>query len=327
MRRARSEGRARRWVRGLVVVLGGLLFLVGAAAAVFLGPYALRVERFDADPGDGRHAPFYLYVPPSAPEPLTILVQPNNTGRPSDDRATTARDAWLMGFGRSALADELGVALLVPAFPRPMSDWRVYTHALDRDALTTELPELARLDLQLVAMIDAAAARLREQGHAVRERVLIQGFSASAMFANRFTLLHPDRVLACAAGSPGGWPVAPVAEHAGERLPYPAGVADLEELTGRPFDAAGFAAVPQLHVLGSLDDNDSLDHRDGWDEEPALQVERLFGATPLERFDDAEALYAGAGVEARFLLVEGAGHDRKGLQPHTTEFFRAVLAR
>jgi hypothetical protein len=80
-------------------------------------------------------------------------------------------------------------------------------------------------------------------------------------------------------------------------------------------------------VLGALDDNDSLDVRDGWDEEPATLVERLFGATPVERFDDAEALYAAAGVDARFLLVEGAGHDRRGLQHHTTDFFREVLAR
>jgi pimeloyl-ACP methyl ester carboxylesterase len=208
-----------------------------------------------------------------------------------------------------------------------MSDWQAYTPALDRDALTTAVPALARLDLQLLAKIDAAAARLREQGFEVRERVQLQGFSASGMFANRFTLLHPERVLACAAGSPGGWPVAPAAEHDGERLPYPAGVADLEGLTGRAFDQAAFAAVPQLHVLGALDDNDSLDVRDGWDEEPATLVERLFGATPVERFDDAEALYAAAGVDARFLLVEGAGHDRRGLQHHTTDFFREVLAR
>jgi len=318
---------ARRWVRWLALGAGGVVLLLVSAAGAALGPYALRVERFEPDPAAGYHAPFFLYRPPSAREPFTILVQPNNSGSTSDDPAVHVRDAWLTGFGRSSLAKELGVVLLVPAFLRPAEDWRIYTHALDRDVLTTERADLARLDLQLVAMIDAAEAHLRAGGSEVRGRVLIQGFSASGMFANRFTLLHPDRVLACAAGSPGGWPVAPVAEHAGEALPYPAGVADLEQLAGAPFDAEAFAAVPQLHVLGSLDDNDSLDFRDGWDEEPAALVERLFGATPVERFDDAEQLYAEAGVDARFLLVEGVGHDRRALQHHTTDFFRAVLAR
>ncbi len=329
----------KRGIRRLALAAGGIALVLGTAAAIVLGPYALRVERFEADPSAGYHAPFFLYLPRGAGEGevLTILVQPNNSGTNSDEASVHEKDAWWTGFGRSGLARELGVALLVPAFVRPAEDWRIYTHALDRDVLTTERVDLARLDLQLVAMLEAASRHLQARGNLVRRRVLIQGFSASGMFANRFTLLHPDRVLACAAGSPGGWPVAPLeawspeGRHGEESeqlpLPYPAGVADLEALVGSPLDAAGFAAVPQLFVLGALDDNDSLDFGDGWDPEHAELVERLFGATPLERLDDAERLYAAAGVDARFLLVEGVGHDRRALQRHTTDFFREVLAR
>ncbi|HML49272.1 MAG TPA: hypothetical protein PKE04_21240, partial [Clostridia bacterium] len=50
--------------------------------------------------------------------------------------------------------------------------------------------------------------------------------------ANRFALLHPDRVRAAAIGSPGGWPVAPVAQAEGNDLPYPIGIADVAQLTG-----------------------------------------------------------------------------------------------
>ena len=314
----------------------GLAVAFGLTVAVVLGPYALGVERFEPDPAGGYHAPFFLYVPGAAREgagPVTLLVQPNNSGINSDDPEVHEKDAWWTGFGRSGLARELGVALLVPAFVRPAKDWRIYTHAIDRDVLTTEREDLRRLDLQLAAMIDVVGEMLRAEGVDVRERVLIQGYSASGMFANRFTLLHPERVLACAAGSPGGWPVAPLEAWAGdpeggaETLPYPAGVADFEALVGRPFDAASFASVPQLLVMGDLDDNDSLDFNDGWDREHAELVERLFGTTPLERWDDAERLYRAAGVDARFLLVEGVGHDRRALQRHTTEFFRDVLGR
>ena len=31
----------------------------------------------------------------------------------------------------------LKVAVLMPVFPRPKTDWQIYTHALDRDALMT----------------------------------------------------------------------------------------------------------------------------------------------------------------------------------------------
>jgi hypothetical protein len=54
-------------------------------------------------------------------------------------------------------------------------------------------------------------------------------------------------------------------------------------------------------------------------------VDRLFGDTPLERWKQAEALYARAGVDARFELVPGVGHDRKALQDRSTAFFRQVL--
>ena len=320
----------RRFLRLAPKVLVGMLLVAAIGVAVLLGPYALRVDRIAAQPGQGFHSGYYLYVPASlqrdANGMATLLVQPNNSGRISDDVDAHRRDAWMTGFERKRIADELGVALLVPAFPRPARDWQVYTHALDRDVLTTRDPVLARLDLQLVAMIDDARGRLHARGTEVDPRVLLQGFSASAMFANRFTALHPGRVRAASIGAPGGWPIAPVAKVGVEALPYPAGIADLEALTGQPFDAAAFARVPQYLYLGAADDNDSLDFGDGWDKPMAGEVDRLFGDSPLARWQHAEALYARAGANARFELVAGVGHDRKALQARSTAFFRRVLA-
>jgi pimeloyl-ACP methyl ester carboxylesterase len=219
------------------------------------------------------------------------------------------------------------VILLVPAFVRPGKDWQIYTHALDRDSLTTKRGDIVRLDLQLLAMIDDARRVLKQQGIETDDKILIQGFSASGMFANRFTALHPDRVKAAAIGSPGGWPIAPVSDFNGEPLSYPAGVADLEILSGKPFAAEQFKAVPQIIVMGSLDDNDSLDFADGWDKDAAAQVDRLFGNDPQSRWRNSEKLYQTAGVNAQFVLVDGVGHDRKQLQSHSTEFFRRVLGR
>jgi hypothetical protein len=137
--------------------------------------------------------------------------------------------------------------------------------------------------------------------------------------------LHPDRVKAATIGSPGGWPIVPVAECNSEVLIYPAGVADLELLTGEAFDAATYNSIPQLIYMGSLDDNDSLDFTDGWDEANAQMVAELFGDNPLSRWDDAESIYLAEGANAQFLLVDGIGHDRKELQKYSTEFFKSVL--
>jgi pimeloyl-ACP methyl ester carboxylesterase len=225
------------------------------------------------------------------------------------------------------VADEVGVILLVPAFVRPGEDCKIYTHALDRDSLTTSRPDLVRIDLQLLAMVDNARTKLAQEGIKTEERFLLQGFSASGMFANRFAVLHPERVAAVAAGAPGGWPVAPLASFNGELLPYPAGVGDLEQLTGKAFAADAYRVLPQLIYMGSQDDNDSVDFRDGWDEQAGKLVDRLFGKDPQSRWKPAEAAYKQAGAKAQFVLVSGVGHDRKALQKYSTEFFKRVLGR
>jgi hypothetical protein len=79
--------------------------------------------------------------------------------------------------------------------------------------------------------------------------------------------------------------------------------------------------------MGSLDDNDSVDFRDGWDEAPAALVDSLFGSDPLARWPFAESVYRAAGANADFRLEPGVGHDRRALQRYTTEFFAQVLSR
>ena len=320
-------------LRRVAVALIVIVVLAAIAAAAMIGPYYFRVRLFPANAAAGYQADFYLYLSPSAKSAAqsgavqTILVQPNNSGTNSDDPNVHRRDAWWTGWERQRIADELGVILLVPAFIRPGGDWKIYTHALDRDSLTTTRADLARPDLQLLAMVDDARRALRQEEIQTDEKFLLQGYSASGMFANRFAALHPDRVKAVAAGSPGGWPIAPLTDFSGESLPYPAGVADLNALTGKTFDLEAFKSVPQLIVMGSLDDNDSLDFRDGWDEAPAALVDRLFGKDPQARWKGSENTYKTAGVNAQFVLVNGVGHDRKALQSHSTEFFKRVLGR
>ena len=319
--------------RKIILGLVASIILVLAGAGWFIAPYILRVDHFPADPAQGYHADFYLYVSPGARraarsgQPVTFLVQPNNSGTNSDDPEVHRQDAWWTGFERHRIANELEVVLLVPAFVRPGEDWHIYSHALDRDTLTTERNDVGRTDLQLIEMVDVARASLEAEGITADEKFLIQGFSASGMFANRFTALHPERVKAVTAGSPGGWPLLPVAESEGVTFNYPIGIADLEQLIGESFDAAAYNQVPQLIYMGSADDNDSLDFSDGWEPELAAIVDELYGETPISRWADAESIYAAAGANAEFLLIDGVGHDRRALQDHSTAFFAKILDR
>ena len=86
-------------MRRIIFTLLSAMAVITLIPAATLGPYALRVQHFGADPARGYHADFYLYVSPTANhiartgEQVTILVQPNNSGISSDDVDVHRKDA------------------------------------------------------------------------------------------------------------------------------------------------------------------------------------------------------------------------------------------
>jgi pimeloyl-ACP methyl ester carboxylesterase len=294
-----------------ILLLCALMLFIGALAA---GGFFLRMTKAAPAANGAFRWPYYLYTPTGLEDnrilgrPIHLLVLPNNTGTTSDDPSVDDRSALATVPLSQMVFGDMDVAILVPTFPRPGINWQVYTQALDRDALMTDLPDLQRIDLQLSAMIDDATNRLSQQGWTVESKVLMMGFSASGMFVNRFTVLHPERVLAAVVGSPGGWPIAPVSAWQGRSLRYPIGMADLEELTGEAFDLEAFRRVPMLFFIGDRDENDSVPYPDSYDDEDRALIFDLFGGTPVERWDDAEAIYNSIGAYAEFRKYPGVAH-------------------
>lgn len=270
--------------------------------------------RIDANSKAGFAYPYYLYVPPEVrndpdkKKVQTIFVAPNNTGKLDDDLAVHEADVKKRMSTSNAVASFLKVAVLMPVFPRPQSDWQTYTQALDRDSMLTTKSELRRLDLQLVAMIDDARAKLKLDGINFDKRVFINGFSASGMFTNRFTFLHPDRVKAAAIGSPGGWPIAPVEKYRNKTLRYPIGVADLKTVAGKNLDLEALRKVPLFVFLGDKDTNDSVPFGDSYDDVDRELINPLLGATPVSRWNISEQLYKDAGLNAEFKLYPDVPH-------------------
>jgi dienelactone hydrolase len=295
---------------------------------------AARLTEQPADPARGFAWPYLLVAPrpdtrPPAGE-TTLLVMLPNTGFASDDLDLLRASTTCIVDRQLALADRLGTPVLAPLFPRPAlpsPPGDLYLHALSRASLEARDPRLARVDLQLIAMLDHAGQRLAAQGHLAQPRVLITGFSASGSFANRFAVLHPDRVLAAAVGSPGGWPIAPVASLRGEALPYPVGIADVDALTGAPLDLAALRRVRFLFLLGDADTNDAVPYRDSFSAADEALIMRRFGKTPVARWDAARRLYDAAGLQAHYRLYRGVGHQMsRDMKADVEAMFRAALA-
>lgn len=270
------------------------------------------VYRVEAKPEKGFHSPYFLLLPPnvleaSKSEPITIGAFPNNSGWSDNSNARHENQA-IRWMGRHKKEAELGnVVMLVSGFPRPRTPL-IYTHALSRDVLEVNNARYSRLDLQLLAMIDDARDLLATSGVQSREKVVVVGFSASGMFASRFTAMHPERVMAAVIGAPGGWPLVPAAEYSGKELTYPVGVADLETLTGETFDKEGFCAVPKFYYIGSEDTNDCVQWEKCFSAKQAKVINSTFGSSPVARWDDLETIFISEGCEATFKLYDGMGH-------------------
>lgn len=295
-----------------------LLFIVLFAAAGSLaqnaGDSSTVILKVEAKPAQGFAYPYYLYVPRAMRQPAgmkkknTFLVIPNNSGKENDDFAFHEDNVKRKFKHNAQLADQIGVALLMPVFPRPKTDWQIYTHALDRDSMLTGKKEFARFDLQLLAMIDDARAKLAEEKLRFDERVLMLGFSASGMFTNRFTFLHPKRVKAAVVGSPGGWAIAPAASFKEKTLRYPVGTNDLESVSGKKLDLKNLRKVPLFVFLGDEDDNDSVIFRDSYDKEDEELIFALFGKTPVERWEVSKKIYRDSKLNAEFRLYPNVKH-------------------
>lgn len=276
-------------------------------------------------PERGFQFPYYLFVP-KGPAAGHMLVEMNNTGTTSDDLDVHDERAERLVRNSYAnqMARKLRTPLLVPVFPRPKEQWQAYTHSLDEDTLKIQSGPLARIDLQLIAMIRDAQALLRRNDVEVRDKVFMHGYSASGVFTNRFAILHPDVVRAVAAGGVNGIPTFPTGQWQGAILAFPVGIADLKELAGIEFDERAYKQVSQYIYMGYLDRNDTTLSRDAFCEEHAQLIRSLIGADMGKRWLVSQSIYRELGVPAQCVTYNGSGHEIKSeMIDDVVAFFQA----
>ena len=277
----------------------------------------------------GFNFPYLLFIPDNVDRSLKLhlLVETNNTGTTTDDFEVHREKALnlIKKSYSNQIAKNLRVPLLVPVFPRPRTNWQVYTHALDRDSLEINEGQLKRLDLQLVAMIDHAIELLRTNGFKMHDRVFMNGFSASANFCNRFVFLHPERVKAVVSGGVNGLPTLPISNRNGHTLPFPIGIADIKTITGQSFNKKAYQRVAQYVYMGYLDRNDTLPSRDAWSENEANIIQEAVAAKMMpDRWEISQAIYKQKLPCAQCVTYNGVAHAIKDeMVNDIVKFFKA----
>jgi hypothetical protein len=315
-------------MRNLIYYLVISLFLVGCSKS-----YHGDLIFVEPGPEDSFKFPYFLFIPNKAiqHEKVFLIIESNNSGFVDDDlqkhiekaERTAVSDFYLGNY----VAHEMKYPLLVPVFPRLKSQSKIYTHSLDRDVMLQKNSPLERLDLQLIEMVKDAQVKLTTRNILIQPKFLLTGFSASGTFANRFTIIHPDKVFAVAAGGLNGLLMLPLDTLNNEALNYPIGTNDLLTLTNKSFSRDLFLNTPQFYFMGKSDDNDAVPFSDAYDEDEREQIYRLLGEKMQpERWNNCIQIYANLNVNATILSFDGVGHEHpETIKREIVTFFTDVI--
>ncbi len=255
---------------------------------------------------------YYLYLPigvEKESQPV-LMVEPNNTGKATDDMAVhdeAAKKIIQKGYFKR-ISDRLRFPMLIPVFPRA-GDSQPYIHYLNRQTMKINSGLMKRVDLQLIAMIEDARKILAERNIKIKNKIFMNGFSSSGSFSLRFTALHPYLIQAVSAGGINALPILPLKKYQGQKLPYPIGVDDFKEISGEEFDLKTYLKVPQKIYMGQLDTNDTVPFRDSWDEKEADFIKRILDEKMMpERWNKVQQILKGSGANVLLSTYPGVGH-------------------
>lgn len=257
---------------------------------------------------------WFSYVPANMSKSSMnyILVTGQNGNIVSDDYGELIEECRFQADWRRGWADTYNYILLTPVIPRSESNWETYTVSLDRESLLDATDFNQRPDLKVNLMIDELINTLRADGYNVYDKVFIEGFSAGAMFAQRYCLLHPERVQAIAAGQCGGSLTVPGSNYNGTDMNWPVGINDFQSLVDYGFNMSSYQQVPQFIYIGDQDNTNStvaVGNHDLFTDSQMDFLNENFGDSDPVRLENQCAYMTEMGCNITFKLYPGVGHQ------------------
>lgn len=267
---------------------------------------------------DNYNIPYILVMPKQIKENCMLAVEVNNF---ENEEENNLRDSALI------TARDLTVKLkqndnpiLIPIIPSVKGGIPYYQQLSKECFDVSNYSPLYRIDLQVLNIIQDAKERISKYAK-ISEKIFLNGYSSSGVFAQRFALLHPEIVdTLCVGGASGSIPT-PTTE-----LQYPLGIADYYDITGKPFDFETYSQIKFRYYVGSLEDTRKASDR--YDENgnfapmhdmsyfdrsvpPIIGAKqrKLFGTNILERSTKQIHLMKTMGLDIEQTIFENRTHN------------------
>lgn len=195
--------------------------------------------------------PFILVTPAHAQDGQTMIVNTNNM------ETKNQNELFLQAMGEAKDLNNYlkgSAPILIPILPSFGQTVPYYQQLSVECFKNGERP-----DLDIVQCINSAKEIMKkEHGVNLNDKIFLNGYSATAVAAQRFALLHPELIdTLCVGGASGSIPIP------NPQLDYPLGTKNFRQLFGKDFNEEAYRKIIFNYYVGELEPLTESSDRNG----------------------------------------------------------------
>lgn len=216
--------------------------------------------QFFPEEKDEINIPFILTIPKNYKKMNKLVVDTSNSEK--NVKEMICRSAVLSSVFNSST---FNLPCVVPMLP-VIENGVPYYQQLAVECFNTNLPkENLRIDLQVVKVIKEVQKILEHVlEYKLDDKVILNGYSSSGAFLQRFALLHPEIVDTLFVGGSSTEIPCPLAKYSGIILNYPIGIKNISQLTGNDFNEEEYKKINFIYYTTEYEAEELAINREGY---------------------------------------------------------------
>ena len=282
-------------------------------------PYKVIFQKSNSD--NGINIPSIIAIPKIENISKRIVLESNNLESGNLEQILEQGTETVIRLVR--LTDNQPAVIVVPLIPSYRD--APYFQQLSRECFDLPIQDRNyRLDEQIVRIIDKTKGIvMKENGIELENKIFLNGYSSSGVFAQRFALLHPELIdTACIGGASGSIPIPT------EEFRYPIGIADYKELTDKEFDMKSYSQIVFKYYVGELETKNKTNERFDESGHPAPMHDMsyfnrsvptdvgenqrmILGTDLFKRAEKTIKILKILGVKVEHIVIPGRAHNNK----------------